>query len=60
MDTPPILVLGATGSSGRRVAAHLRALGAPVRSASRHSATRFDWNDRSTWEPALRGVGRMS
>ncbi|MGW1164598.1 hypothetical protein [Streptomyces sp. NPDC001153] len=41
MGTPPILVLGATGSSRRRVAAHLRALGAPVRSASRHSATRF-------------------
>ncbi|MCC5477861.1 SDR family NAD(P)-dependent oxidoreductase [Streptomyces barringtoniae] len=59
MDTPPILVLGATGSAGRRVAAHLRALGAPVRSASRHSATRFDWNDRSTWEPALQGVDRM-
>lgn len=59
MDTAPILVLGATGSTGRRVTAHLRAQGAPVRGASRHSATRFDWNDRSTWEPALRGANRM-
>ncbi|MEU0333842.1 SDR family NAD(P)-dependent oxidoreductase [Streptomyces sp. NPDC006193] len=59
MSTTPILVLGATGSAGRRVAAHLRALAAPIRPASRRSATRFDWNDRSTWEPALQGVGRM-
>ncbi|MGY1456700.1 hypothetical protein [Streptomyces sp. SS8] len=59
MGTTPILVLGATGSSGRRVVAHLRNLGAPVRPASRHSATRFDWSDESTWEPALRGVARV-
>ncbi|GAB3123795.1 NAD(P)H-binding protein [Streptomyces calidiresistens] len=59
MDTTPILVLGATGSSGRRVVAHLRNLGVPVRSASRHSVTRFDWGDESTWEPALRGVDRV-
>lgn len=59
MDAKPILVLGATGSAGRRVGAHLRSLGAPVRSASRHSATPFDWDDESTWEQALRGVGRM-
>ncbi|MFF9063474.1 SDR family oxidoreductase [Streptomyces sp. NPDC014882] len=59
MGTTPILVLGATGSAGRRVAAHLRTLGVPVRPASRHGATRFDWHDRDTWEPALRGAGRM-
>ncbi|MEU6083128.1 SDR family NAD(P)-dependent oxidoreductase [Streptomyces sp. NPDC047108] len=59
MDTTPILVLGATGSVGRRVAAHLRSQDVPVRAASRHSATRFDWDDESTWEPALSGISRM-
>ncbi|MCK8679499.1 NmrA family NAD(P)-binding protein [Streptomyces lichenis] len=59
MDTTPILVLGATGSAGRRVAARLKNLGAPVREASRHGATRFDWDDQNTWEPALTGADRM-
>ncbi|WP_433544695.1 hypothetical protein ACQPZG_05555 [Streptomyces sp. CA-294286] len=58
-NSKPVLVLGATGSVGRRTDARLRGLGVPVRAASRHSATRFDWDDESTWEPALRGVGRM-
>ncbi|MQY33700.1 NAD(P)H azoreductase [Streptomyces sp. RB17] len=59
MSTTPILVIGATGSAGRRVAAHLRKLGAPVRAASRRGAVPFDWHDRGTWEPVLRGAGRM-
>ncbi|OJF15646.1 Rossmann-fold NAD(P)-binding domain-containing protein [Couchioplanes caeruleus] len=60
MDTPTTtLVLGATGSVGGRVAARLRALGEPVRAASRHADTRFDWADETTWEPALDGVGRL-
>ncbi|NJQ03825.1 NmrA family NAD(P)-binding protein [Streptomyces zingiberis] len=58
-ETAPILVLGATGSAGRRVASRLRAAGAPVRAASRSGDTRFDWHDEETWEPALRGVRRM-
>lgn len=53
------LVLGATGKSGRRVAARLRLRGVPVRTASRSSATRFDWSDRDTWDPALAGVGAV-
>ncbi len=51
-----ILVLGATGKTGRRVVAHLEQRGAPVRAASRRSATHFDWRDRDTWAPALDGV----
>ncbi|MDI6098997.1 NAD(P)H-binding protein [Actinoplanes sp. NEAU-A12] len=50
------LVLGATGKTGRRVAARLRLHGGPVRAASRSSATRFDWSDPGGWDPALRGV----
>ncbi|MFI7704370.1 SDR family oxidoreductase [Nonomuraea sp. NPDC049480] len=51
-----ILVLGATGSTGRRVAALLRATGHAVRAASRTSETRFDWSVPGTWEPAVAGV----
>ncbi|MEV4435804.1 NAD(P)H-binding protein [Streptomyces sp. NPDC049585] len=50
------LVVGATGKTGRRVAAALREGGRQVRAASRSSETRFDWQDESTWAPALQGV----
>ncbi|MEV7195389.1 NAD(P)H-binding protein [Streptomyces sp. NPDC093510] len=52
----PILVLGATGKTGRRVVARLRAAGHAVRAASRTAETPFDWTDRATWAPALDGV----
>jgi uncharacterized protein YbjT (DUF2867 family) len=48
-----VLVLGATGKTGRRVTA---LLGPAARPASRSSATRFDWSERETWEPALAGI----
>ena len=50
------LVLGATGKTGRRVAARLRTCGAEVRAASRSSPTRFDWSDPAGWDAALEGV----
>jgi uncharacterized protein YbjT (DUF2867 family) len=52
----PILVLGGTGKTGSRVAARLEARGIPVRIGSRSAAPPFDWEDRSTWAPALDGV----
>jgi uncharacterized protein YbjT (DUF2867 family) len=52
----PTLVIGGTGKTGRRVAERLQARGLPVRIASRSSDTSFDWEDQSTWEPALRGT----
>lgn len=55
--TKPILVLGATGKTGRRVASRLRQRDHEVRAASRKGPTRFDWYDESTWEPALDGIG---
>jgi uncharacterized protein YbjT (DUF2867 family) len=52
-----ILVLGgATGKTGRRVAERLRARGLPVRIGSRSAEPPFDWEDESTWAPAVRGV----
>lgn len=56
MTNDTILVLGATGKTGRRVAARLRLAGTDVRAASRSSATRFDWSDPSGWDAALAGV----
>ncbi|WP_436983053.1 NmrA family NAD(P)-binding protein [Streptomyces sp. enrichment culture] len=56
MSEQPILVTGATGKSGRRVAGRLRAAGLPVRAASRNGEHAFDWTDRGTWDAALDGV----
>jgi uncharacterized protein YbjT (DUF2867 family) len=56
MTNSPILVLGATGKTGRRVCDRLTAAGRPVRAASRSAETRFDWEDQATWAPALDGV----
>jgi uncharacterized protein YbjT (DUF2867 family) len=53
----PTLVLGGTGKTGRRVVQRLTARGLPVRIGSRSAQPRFDWEDRSTWAPALEGVG---
>jgi uncharacterized protein YbjT (DUF2867 family) len=52
----PILVLGGNGKSGRRVVERLIALGLPVRVGSRVGAPPFDWEDRTTWAPALAGT----
>jgi uncharacterized protein YbjT (DUF2867 family) len=57
--TQQILVLGGTGKTGRRVVERLRARGLPVRVGSRSGEPPFDWEDRSTWAPALEGVGAV-
>ncbi|RNG34544.1 NAD(P)H-binding protein [Streptomyces botrytidirepellens] len=53
------LILGATGKTGRRIAARLRLRGTPVRAASRSSRTRFDWSDPRSWDAALRGIAAV-
>ncbi|QPP05675.1 NAD(P)H-binding protein [Streptomyces bathyalis] len=53
---PKTLVLAGTGKTGRRVAAGLLARDVPVRVGSRRAEPPFDWQDDTTWEPALRGV----
>ena len=55
-STDTTLVIGGTGKTGRRVAARLQARGRPLRIGSRSGAPPFDWDDRSTWAPALRGA----
>jgi uncharacterized protein YbjT (DUF2867 family) len=54
-----ILVLGATGKTGRRVMQRLQARGVPTRGGSRTAEPPFDWEDRDTWAPALRGVAAV-
>src|ERR671918_1051169 len=57
MTSKPTLVLGGTGKTGRRVVERLRARDLPVRVRSRSGEPPFDWEDPSTWAPALEGVG---
>ena len=63
--TGPVLVLGATGTTGSRVARGLQETGVAVRAASRTPApgdtdrVRFDWQDHDSWGPALDGADRV-
>ncbi|MDT0317202.1 NmrA family NAD(P)-binding protein [Streptomyces millisiae] len=54
-----ILVLGATGKTGRHLVGALRAAGRRVRAASRSAETRFDWSDQDTWAAALDGASAV-
>ena len=51
-----VLVLGATGKTGRRITERLQTLGVPVRLGSRDANPPFDWKDQSTWDAVLDGV----
>ncbi|MFE0602279.1 NAD(P)H-binding protein [Streptomyces sp. NPDC058892] len=60
------LVIGATGTTGRRVTARLAAKGRRVKAAGRTAtalpgaeAVRFDWHEPATWAGALGGVDRV-
>ncbi|GHD19415.1 NmrA family protein [Streptomyces violarus] len=59
MSDEMILVTGATGKTGRRVARLLQERGVTVRAASRSGTPSFDWTDRSTWGAVLEGVTGM-
>jgi uncharacterized protein YbjT (DUF2867 family) len=51
------LILGGTGTTGRRIARRLQADGRPVRTASRTGGDiPLDLDDPTTWAPALDGV----
>lgn len=54
-----ISVLAASGKSGRRVVAALRAAGHTVRAASRTAEVRFDWQDPRTWPAVTDGAGAL-
>ena len=52
----PILVLGATGKTGRRIIERLQARDVSVRHGSRAATPPFDWQDQQTWSAAVDGV----
>jgi uncharacterized protein YbjT (DUF2867 family) len=54
--TSPILITGATGKTGARVAQLLAEQGHPIRLGSRRADIVFDWNQPDTWTEALDGV----
>jgi uncharacterized protein YbjT (DUF2867 family) len=55
----PILVLGGTGKTGRRIVERLTARGIPTRVGARSGEPPFDWDDRDTWAPVQQGVGSV-
>lgn len=67
LSTPgTTLVIGATGTTGSRVASRLTAAGHRVRAAGRRAtavagarAVRFDWADPTTFDEALSGSDRV-
>ena len=54
-----ILVVGATGKTGRRVAEGLMRMGHAVRLASRNAAASFDWDKPAGWAAVLTGVSAV-
>jgi len=56
MQDKTILVIGATGKTGSRIAKSLEDKGISVRLGSRSAPVPFDWELPQTWGPALQGV----
>ena len=56
MTDKPILIVGGTGKTGRRVAGRLWDRGIGVRIGSRSATPAFDWEKPAGWPAALEGV----
>ncbi|BBD40030.1 NmrA family transcriptional regulator [Aminobacter sp. Y103A] len=55
-DLKPILILGGTGKTGRRIAEQLAQRNLPVRIGSRGAIASFDWENRASWAGAVEGA----
>lgn len=51
-----VLVLGATGKTGRRIVRGLEEKGVPVRIGSRKATPSFDWQNEKSWDNCLKDV----
>ena len=56
MKNETFAIVGATGKTGIRVLNQLTDRGYTTRGLSRNSDIHFDWSNRSSWGPALRGA----
>lgn len=56
IQTGPVLVLGATGKTGRRIVERLLAFGIEVREGSRSAMPAFSWQEPEGWDALLEGV----
>ena len=56
MEKQLVLVTGAAGKTGSRIATRLANRGIEIRRGSRKETPAFDWNDESSWEACLAGV----
>ena len=56
MNNSPILVIGSTGKTGRRIVQRLSEKGHAVRGGSRQSEPSFDWGNQSGWDAVLDSV----
>lgn len=54
-----ILILGATGKTGKRVAGKLQKMGIPIRAGSRNGNPPFDWDRPENWETVLDDVQKV-
>ncbi|MAN67670.1 NmrA family NAD(P)-binding protein [uncultured Hyphomonas sp.] len=55
----PVLVLGGTGKTGRRIVGRLRDQGVETRIGSRSGLPAFDWDNPSGWDAVLAGVSAV-
>jgi uncharacterized protein YbjT (DUF2867 family) len=56
MQSSPVLVIGSTGKTGRRIVRRLQAAGHLVRSGSRAAEPAFDWTAPGGWARVFAGV----
>ena len=54
-----ILVLGATGKTGRRIVTGLETRGVAFRSGSRSATPAFDWSNETGWDACLQNVAAV-
>ncbi|WP_210395107.1 NmrA family NAD(P)-binding protein [Motiliproteus sediminis] len=54
-----IVVIGATGKTGRRVVDKLSQQGVAVHGVSRTSTPSFDWNDQTSWRDVIKGASAI-